>query len=655
MLLRTHTCGQLREEHVGQTITLNGWVNAYRVYGQGLVFVDVRDRYGVTQLVFEKDSGVADALVEQGRSLRNENVIAAKGVVRKRAGEPNKKIPTGAIEVVVSELELLNTTANPPFLPDDKEGLPAEEVRLQHRYIDLRRPAMQKILSTRHKVYQVTRRYFDEQGFLEVETPILYKSTPEGAREFIVPVRNVPGSFYALPQSPQLFKQILMVAGADKYMQICRCFRDEDPRADRQPEFTQIDLEMSFVRREQVMEMMEGFVRRLWKEVAGVDVPPLQRLVYREAMERFGIDRPDTRYGLEIRDVSAVAAKTEVGFFKDALAKGAGLPAFNSQRGVVKCLRVPGTSPNGGPGGAEKLTRKITDGYTEFVKGFGAGGVAAVKVVADPASGGTGVLPVQSGALGSQGTGGTPVPHIKFETGIGKFLEPVKADLAEALKGVGGINPGDALLFIADTYSVATKAMGELRQKVARDTGVVPKPGAEGGPWNFLWVVDFPMFEKNKDTGKWIAMHHPFTSPRDDQMQAFLDADPHENPESDASLESIVSAGYDIVLNGSEIAGGSIRIHDQRVQSKVFSILGLSPESAKEKFSFLLEALSYGAPPHGGIAFGLDRLIMHFCGTENIREVIAFPKTMIGQDLLTRAPSPVPEAQLAELKIKSTA
>ncbi len=481
MLLRTHTCGQLREEHVGQTITLNGWVNAYRVYGQGLVFVDVRDRFGVTQLVFEKDSGVAEALIEQGRSLRNENVIAAKGVVRKRAGEPNKKIPTGAIEVVVSELELLNTTANPPFLPDDKEGLPAEEVRLQHRYIDLRRPAMQKILSTRHKVYQVTRRYFDEQGFLEVETPILYKSTPEGAREFIVPVRNVPGSFYALPQSPQLFKQILMVAGADKYMQICRCFRDEDPRADRQPEFTQIDLEMSFVRREQVMETMEGFVRRLWKDVAGVDVPPLQRMVYREAMERFGIDRPDTRYGLEIRDVSAVAAKTEVGFFKDALAKGAGLPAFNSQRGVVKCLRVPGTSPAGAPGGAEKLTRKITDGYTEFVKGFGAGGVAAVKV------GATGVL----------------------ETGIGKFLEPMRPELAAALETVGGIQPGDVLLFVADAYSVATKAMGELRQKVARDTGVIPKPGAEGGPWNFLWVVDFPMFEKNKDTGKWIAMHTP--------------------------------------------------------------------------------------------------------------------------------------------------
>jgi aspartyl-tRNA synthetase len=618
MLLRSHTCGQLREEHIGQAVTLNGWVNAYRGYGQGLVFIDVRDRYGVTQLVFEKDSGAGEALIERARALRNENVIGAKGVVRKRAGEANRKIPTGAIEVVVDELELLNATANPPFLPDDKEGLPAEEVRLQHRYIDLRRPAMQRILSTRHRVYQTTRRYFDENGFLEVETPILYKSTPEGAREFIVPVRNVPGSFYALPQSPQLFKQILMVAGVDRYMQICRCFRDEDPRADRQPEFTQIDLEMSFVRREQVMEMMEGFVRRLWKEIAGVDVPPLQRMVYREAMERFGIDRPDTRYGLEIRDVSSAAAKTEVGFFKDALAKGAGLPAYNSQRGVVKCLRVPG-----GAGGAEKLTRKITDGYTEFVKGFGAGGVAAVKVNA------AGVL----------------------ETGIGKFLEPVKADLAAALKDVGGIQPGDALLFIADTYSVATKAMGELRQKVARDTGVVPKPGAEGGSWNFLWVVDFPMFEKNKDTGKWIAMHHPFTSPRDDQMRAFLDAD----LESDVSLESIVSAGYDIVLNGSEIAGGSIRIHDPKVQSKVFTLLGLSPEQAREKFSFLLEALSFGAPPHGGIAFGLDRLIMHFCGTDNIREVIPFPKTMIGQDLLTRAPSQVPAEQLAELKIKSTA
>jgi aspartyl-tRNA synthetase len=442
-------------------------------------------------------------------------------------------------------------------------------------------------------VYKSTRTYFDENGFLEVETPVLYKSTPEGAREFLVPCRNVPGTFYALPQSPQLFKQILMVSGCDRYMQICRCFRDEDPRADRQPEFTQIDLEMSFVRREQIMNMMEGFVRRLWKDILHIDVPPLQRLTYRDAMEQYGIDRPDTRYQLFVRDVSTMASLTEFKVFKDALAKGADRPRFNSKRGVVKAIRVPG--------GAEKLTRKLTDGYTEFVKTFGAGGVAVVKCIADEKGG------------------------PKLDTGVAKFLEPIKTELFDDL----GVQIGDTVLFVADTYSVATKAIGELRQRVARDMGLIPKPGAEGGPWNFLWVIDFPMFEKNKDTGKWIAMHHPFTAPRDDQRDQFVAAEEHD----DVAIESIVSAGYDIVLNGSEIAGGSIRIHDRDVQSKVFKLLGLTPEQAKEKFSFLLEALSYG---------------------DNIRDVIAFPKTQIGADLMTRAPSQATDAQLKDLHVKST-
>jgi aspartyl-tRNA synthetase len=611
MLLRTHNCGQLREEHAGQTVILNGWVHAYRDHGN-LVFIDLRDRFGITQVVFEKESMPAE-LVEQGSKLRNEDVVAVKGTVRKRAGTPNPKIATGAIEVVVSGLEVLNKTDNPPFLPDEGAGqkLANEELRLTYRYIDLRRPRMQQVLATRHKLYQVTRRYFDENGFLEIETPILYKSTPEGAREFIVPSRHVPGSFYALPQSPQLFKQILMVSGCDRYMQICRCFRDEDPRADRQAEFTQIDLEMSFVRRDQVMEMMEGFVRRLWKEMAGVDVPPMQRMTYREAMERFGIDRPDTRYGLEIRDISHIAAKADFAVFRDALAKGADAPKYSSRRGVVKAIVVPG--------GADKLTRKMTDGYTEFVKGFGAGGVAVVK-------------------LNAQGV---------FETGIAKFVEPLKAELIAEL----GIKPGDTVLFVADTYSVATKALGELRQKVARDMGLVPKPGAEGGPWNFLWVIDFPMFERDKETGRWVAMHHPFTSPRDDQLEAFVNADVNDED----TIANIVSAGYDIVLNGQEIAGGSIRIHSQEVQSKVFQLLGLTPEQAKEKFSFLLEALRYGAPPHGGIAFGLDRLVMNFVGTDNIRDVIAFPKTQTGADLMTKAPSPVPEEQLREVHVASIA
>jgi len=587
-------------------------VNSYRDHG-GLIFIDLRDRYGLTQIVFDRESGLSADIMGNADKLRNEDVIAVEGVVRIRVGGENPKLATGKVEVVVAKLEVLNKTENPPFLPDDLGKLPNEELRLTHRYVDLRRPSMQRILATRHKLYQTTRRYFDENGFLEVETPILYKSTPEGAREFLVPNRHVPGSFYALPQSPQLFKQILMIAGCDRYMQICRCFRDEDPRADRQAEFTQIDLEMSFVRRDQVMEMMEGFVRRLWKDVAGYDVPALQRMSYRDAMEDYGIDRPDTRYDLKIKDISAFAAKMDFAIFKSALEKGKDRPAYNSKKGVVKAVRVPG--------GAEKLTRKITDGYTEFVKTFGAGGVAVVKVI--------------------KGEDGSP----KLDTGIAKFLEPLKAEFLSLM----GAQVGDTVLFVADVYSVATKAIGELRQKVARDMGLVPKPGAEGGPWNFLWVVDFPMFERNKETGKWVAMHHPFTSPRDDQMQAFLDAD----VDDEVTIEGIVSAGYDVVLNGQEIAGGSVRIHDRAVQSKVFKLLGMTPEQAKEKFSFLLEALSYGAPPHAGVAFGLDRLVMNFAGTDNIRDVMAFPKTQVGADLMTRAPSPVPENQLKDVHIRS--
>ncbi len=611
MLRRSHTCGELREASIGQTVRLNGWVNAYRGHGTGLVFIDLRDRFGVTQVVFDGASLPPDTL-NTADHLRNEDVIAVEGRVRARVGGENPKLPTGKIEIEVTALEVLNKTANPPFLPDDTASggkLANEELRLRYRYLDLRRPSMQKALATRHKVYQVTRRYFDENGFLEIETPILYKSTPEGAREFLVPSRHVAGSWYALPQSPQLFKQILMVAGCDRYMQICRCFRDEDPRADRQAEFTQIDLEMSFVRRDDVVAMMEGFVRRLWKEMTGFDVPPIQRMSYREAMERFGIDRPDTRYALEITDISDLAAKSDVAFFKEALAKGTDRPKFNSLRGVVKAIRVPG--------GAEKLTRKMTDGYNEFVRGFGAGGCAVVKV----------------NAAG------------EFETGIAKFLAPVKDELKAALS----LQPGDTVLFVADTYAVCTKALGELRQVVARDMGVVPKPGSEGGPWNFLIVLDFPMFEKNKETGKWVAMHHPFTAPRDDQAEAFVAADVND----EVTIESIVSAGYDIVLNGQEIAGGSVRIHDPRVQSKVFTLLGLTPEQAKEKFSFLLEALQFGAPPHAGIAFGLDRLVMNFLGTSNIRDVIAFPKTQTGQDLMTGAPGPVTDEQLKDVHAKA--
>ncbi len=605
---RTHTCGELRPAHVGHTVTVCGWLNTYRDHGTGLIFIDLRDRYGLTQLVFDREDAPQE-LIDRADKLRSEDVLAATGVVRIRDGGANPKLDTGEIEVVVQSLTVLNKAENPPFLPDDMSALPNEELRLRYRYLDLRRPRMQRILSTRHRTTKITRDYFDENGFLEIETPILYKSTPEGAREFLAPSRVSPGSWYALPQSPQLFKQILMVAGCDRYMQICRCFRDEDPRADRQAEFTQIDLEMSFVQREDVMRTMEGFARRVWAEILGFEVPPVPVMAYRDALERFGIDRPDTRYGLEIRDISQVAGRSEFKVFRDALEKHPDAPAYYSRKGVVKALRVPG--------GAAKLTRKMTDGYGEWIKAFGAGGVPVAKV---------------------SGEG-------NFETGIAKFLDTpsVKADLVRTLE----LQPGDTVLFAADSYALATKALGELRQKVARDIGLVPEWGKA---WNFLWVVDFPMFERNKETAKWVAMHHPFTAPRFDQQEAFVEA----NPDDEQTIERILSAGYDFVVNGSEIAGGSIRIHNPAVQSKVFSLLGLSHEQAQEKFSFLLEALRFGAPPHGGIAFGLDRLVMHLCGTDNIRDVMAFPKTQTGADLMTRAPSAVTDAQLRELYVRST-
>ena len=594
MFIRTHHCSQLREEHVGQTVTLAGWVNAYRDHGAGLIFVDLRDREGLTQLVFDTEDSSQDVL-DAADKIRNEDVIKATGVVRQRAGAPNPKLATGKVEVVVTTIEVLSKPDQLPFIPTDEENLPGEELRLRYRYLDLRRPEMQKIIRTRHRVTKVARDYFDAQGFTEIETPILCKSTPEGARDFVVPSRLQPGEWYALPQSPQLFKQILMVAGCEKYLQICRCFRDEDPRADRQAEFTQIDCEMSFVDRDNVMETMEGFVRTVWKAILGYEVPPVQRMTYHEAMDRYGIDRPDTRFGLEIADISDLAAKTDFGVFTDALAK---------RRGVVRCIRVPG--------GADKLTRKMTDAYGEFVKQFGAGGVPVVKYTANG-----------------------------FETGVARFLEPIKDELAKRL----GLEPGDTVLFGADAYGTCVKAMGELRLKLGRDLKLIPE-----GQWNFLWVVDFPMFEYHEEDGRFYAMHHPFTAPNPDQVGAFLAAREDDRD----TIESIVSAGYDMVVNGSEIGGGSIRIHRKEVQERVFTLLGISKEEAAEKFSFLLDALRFGAPPHGGIAFGLDRLVMHLCGTDNIRDVIPFPKTQTGADLMSGAPGMVSEAQMKELHVAST-
>jgi len=584
---RTHHCGELRIEHAGNRVTLSGWVDRRRTQGKSLVFIDLRDREGLTQLVFDGEDIDDQATLEAADRLRSEDVVRVVGTVQERDGGKNPKLSTGEIEVRVETVAILSKAEDLPFQPTDRETLPNEEVRLRSRYLDLRRPAMQRILRTRHEVTQSVRRYLSDRGFLEIETPILCRSTPEGARDFLVPSRLQPGEFYALPQSPQLFKQILMVAGAERYFQIARCFRDENPRADRQAEFTQIDLEMSFVTQEDVIGLMSDLFRKLWKDVLDVEIGEIPRMSYAEAMERYGIDRPDTRFGLELVDVS------------DAV-KGCGFRVFDGaieSGGVVKAIRVPG--------GAERLTRKVIDGYTEWMKNqFGVGGLPFTKV-----------------------EGG------KLASGVAKFLDSMQERLIEST----GAEDGDVILFGADTRDLVNKSLGELRLKVARDTGAMP---AWGEKWDFVWVVDFPAVEWDAEEERWDSLHHPFTAPHPDDLSQ-LDSDPG----------SVRSLAYDLVLNGSEVGGGSIRIHNTEVQRKIFGLLGLTEEQAKAKFGFLLDALRRGAPPHGGIAMGLDRLVMHLCGTENIRDVIAFPKTQTGADLMTEAPSPVDEAQLAEVHV----
>jgi len=585
---RTHHCAELRPEHAGETVVVAGWVDSYRNQGRGLIFVDLRDREGLTQVVFDReDSG--EELCARADTLRIEDVVAIRGTVRMRAGGSNPRLATGEVEVVATELDVLGKAEDLPFHPTDPESLPGEEIRLKSRHLDLRRPRMQRIMRMRHRVAMAMRRSLDAQGFLEIETPILCKSTPEGARDFLVPSRLQPGEFYALPQSPQIFKQILMVAGCDKYFQIARCFRDEDPRADRQAEFTQLDLEMSFVTVEDVIETVSTLFRDIWREALGAEIGDIPRMTWAESMERYGIDRPDTRYGLELQDLSDLAQKTDFKVFTGAVETG----------GVVKAIRVPG--------GASAVSRKILDGYTEFVKQFGAGGLPATKF--------------EGGA---------------FNTGVARFLEPIAGELAERL----GCEDGDLIVFGVGSRKVATRALGELRIRLARDLGLVPEHGAK---WNFLWVVDFPLVEWNEEESRWDSLHHPFTSPRLDQIE-LLASDPG----------SVLSLGYDLVLNGSEIAGGSVRIHQREVQERVFSLLGLNEEEARAKFGFLLDALRHGAPPHGGIAVGLDRTVMHICNTDNIRDVMAFPKTQTGADLMSGAPSGVDEKQLAELHIAST-
>ncbi len=588
MLKRTHNCGQLRLEDSGLKVVLAGWVNSYRDHGN-LVFIDLRDREGLTQIVFNPETD--PEMHKLARAIRCEWVIAINGCVQPRSeGMENPKLTTGEIEVSVEKLEILNTSKTPPFEVDnaDKTG---EELRLAYRYIDLRRPFMQQKLRTRHKVAKIARDYFDQLGFWEIETPMLGKSTPEGARDFLVPSRLVPNSFYALPQSPQLFKQILMVSDVEKYFQIVRCFRDEDPRADRQAEFTQIDVEMSFIDMDDIITVHENLAAKIWKQILGVDVKlPIRRMTYQESMSDYGIDRPDLRFDMKLKDISDIAKKTEFKVFTSAIENG----------GIVKGLCAPG---------GDKYSRSdIEKVLTKFVADYGAKGLAWAKVKSE------------NGNLTLQG-------------GSAKFFSPEQAKI---LFERFGAKADDLLLFVADSEAAANKALAPLRCKLGKELKLY-----EENRFEFVWVIDFPLFEWNDEEKRYDSLHHPFTAPVDEDLGK-LETDPAH----------IRSKAYDIVLNGSEIGGGSIRIHNMKTQQKVFDLLNISRQQAEDRFGFFLKALEYGAPPHGGIAFGLDRLVMLLTGTDNIRDVIAFPKTQRGQCLLTEAPSGVDLKQLNELNLR---
>lgn len=581
--MRSHYCGDLRKEHIGEDITLSGWVHRRRDHG-GVIFLDVRDREGLAQVVFDPDREESFALAD---SCRNEFVVEIKGTVRNRPeGTVNPEMPTGEIEVLGKELIILNKAETPPFQLDEHQNV-GEEVRLRHRYIDLRRPEMQEKMRFRSKVTNAIRNYLDDNGFLDIETPILNRATPEGARDYLVPSRVHDGQFFALPQSPQLFKQLLMVSGFDRYYQIAKCFRDEDLRADRQPEFTQIDIETSFMDEEGIMALTENMIRKLFLEMKDVDLGDFPRMPYSEAMQRYGSDKPDLRYPMELIDVADLMAEIEFKVFAG--------PA-NDPKSRVTALKVPG--------GAQ-LTRKNIDDYTKFVSIYGAKGLAWIKV-----------NEIENGVNGLQS------PIIKF----------LGDDVTMAIMERLGAENGDIVFFGADKAKIVSEALGALRIKVGEDLNMAQCE------WAPLWVVDFPMFEET-DAGL-TALHHPFTAPSCSPEE--LKANP---------LEAL-SRAYDMVLNGCELGGGSVRIHDQEMQAKVLEILGISDEEAEDKFGFLLNALQYGAPPHGGLAFGLDRLIMLMTGTDSIREVIAFPKTQSASCMMTEAPGEVSAAQLRELNIK---
>lgn len=595
-MIRDKNCSEVRESDTGSVVTLAGWVFRRRDHG-GLIFIDLRDRSGICQVVFSPDAN-ADSH-ERAHDLRAEYVIAVSGEIRKRPeGTENPNIPTGIVEMYVQKLEVLNAASPLPFNMEEAADA-GEALRLKYRYLDLRRPEMQSNLILRHRITKLLRDYLDERGFLEIETPMLTKSTPEGARDYLVPSRLNPGHFYALPQSPQLFKQILMVAGFEKYFQVVKCFRDEDLRADRQPEFTQVDIEMSFIDREAILSLMEGLIKTLFKNIMAIDIAiPFPRLSYQESMDRFGNDKPDLRFGLELRDVADLAAKGTFKVFLDALQTG----------GMVKAINGKGMAG---------LSRKEIDMLTAEAQSFGAKGLAWIKV--------------KNG----------------FESPIAKFFqEDVLRSMAERL----GAEEGDLMMFVADKRSVVYDVLSRMRLELGKRLGLI-QPG-----YRFAWILDFPLLEWDEEEQRFQAMHHPFTSPMDGDVEKMLAADMSSSElftVHRSQFTELKAKAYDIVLNGYEIGGGSIRIHKQDVQKRMFEILNISEEDARVKFGFLLDALQYGAPPHGGIALGLDRLVMLMAGATSIRDVIAFPKTQKAACMMSGAPSVVDIKQLRELHIKS--
>jgi aspartyl-tRNA synthetase len=589
---RTHHCNELRPDHIGQTITLSGWVHSRRDLG-GLIFIDIRDREGRTQTVFDPSDMPRD-LFDRASSLRSESVVSITGKVRQRPeGTNNPKIPTGEIEVVAGSLEILNLAEVLPFPVDDPEaaGKVNEELRLQYRYLDLRRPEMARNLRLRSKVATATRVFMDEKGFLEIETPLLFKSTPEGAREFLTPSRLHPGHFYALPQSPQQFKQILMVAGVERYFQLAKCFRDEDLRADRQPEFTQVDIEMSFIDREDIYSLVEGLLQRVWKTALNIDIPtPFKRISFQEALDRYGMDKPDARFGMELVDFTEEFRSSSFKVFSGAIAQG----------GAVKALNAKGLAD---------ATQGQIETMTDYAKSFGAKGLAFIKV--------------EKGEWKS--------PIVKF------FSETEKAALQQKL----AIEEGDLILFAADQWLPACEILGKIRLYCADILKTQGKLDIPADGYEFLWVIEFPLLSFDKEQNRWYSSHHPFTAPVPEDIP-LLKTDP----------KKVRGQHYDVVVNGVELGGGSIRIHQPDVQKTIFEeLLQIPPETVQTRFGYMLEAFRYGCPPHGGIALGFDRLIAILCGAPSIRDVIAFPKTAKGTDLMTQSPSPVEPKQLRDLHI----